>query len=98
VSKQPAPLTLLSLSMFPSSPRTANHTQVDDLEFTLNEAELASGLALLCMARPAPDTPTGTVIDIETQSDYGYSLGSAEWNGATGRIEGGVPTRLMGEA
>ena len=50
------------------------------------------------MARPAPGTPPGEAIAVETQSDYGYSLGSAEWNGATGRIGGGAPTRLMGEA
>ena len=47
------------------------------------------------MARPAPGTAPGSTIDVETQSDYGYSLGSAEWNGATGRIEGGAPTKLM---
>ncbi len=79
-------------------PPTPTHTpaqQIDDLEFTLNEEEIGSGLALLCMARPAPGSDPAVPIAIETQSDYGYSLGSAEWNGATGKIEGGAPTKLM---
>ena len=41
------------------------------------------GLALLCMSRPTSDT-----LKIETQSDWGYSLGSGSWNGATGEIGG----------
>ena len=36
------------------------------------------GMALLCMSRPLGDCA------IETQSDWGYSLGVAEWKGATG--------------
>ena len=47
------------------------------------------------MARPAADSDPAAPIAVETQSVYGYSLGSAEWNGATGRIEGGAPTKLM---
>ena len=35
-------------------------------------------MALLCMSRPAGDCV------VETQSDWGYSLGVAEWKGATG--------------
>lgn len=69
--------------------------QIDDLSFTLNEEELGAGLALLCMARPSPASDPAVPIEVETQSDYGYSLGSAEWNGATGRIEGGAPVKLM---
>ena len=41
------------------------------------------GMALLCMARPVSD-----VVRIETQSDWGYSLGVGEWKGATGHIAG----------
>ena len=36
------------------------------------------GMALLCMSRP------DGACAIETQSDWGYSLGVAEWKGATG--------------
>lgn len=49
------------------------------------------GMALLCMARPVGDCT------IETQSDYGYSLGIAEWKGATGKITGGKVEPLMGK-
>lgn len=41
------------------------------------------GLALLCMCRPVTD-----VVKIETQSDWGYSLGTSDWKGATGHIAG----------
>ena len=41
------------------------------------------GMALLCMSRPLSDT-----VRIETQSDWGYSLGVGEWKGATGHIAG----------
>lgn len=41
------------------------------------------GMALICMARPVSD-----VVRIETQSDWGYSLGVGEWKGATGHISG----------
>ena len=48
------------------------------------------GLALLCMARPLSDA-----VVIETQSDWGYSLGTAEgWKGATGEIAGKAPEPL----
>ena len=36
-------------------------------------------------------------VEIETQSDWGYSLGVAEWKGATGEILGRDPTPLMGD-
>jgi hypothetical protein len=40
------------------------------------------GMALICMARPVEDCV------IETQSDWGYSLGVGEWKGPTGHILG----------
>jgi ferredoxin len=43
---------------------------------------LLQGLALLCMCRPLEDCV------IETQSDWGYSLGVDEWKGPTGHILG----------
>ena len=36
------------------------------------------------MSRPVADA-----VRLEPQSDYGYSLGTVEWAGATGSIEGG---------
>eukprot|EP00891_Asterochloris_glomerata_P005317 jgi/Astpho2/5317/Aster-05871 len=58
-------------------------SDIADLEFTLSEDEIAQGMALICMSRPASNT-----VRIETQSDWGYSLGVAEWKGATGHIAG----------
>ena len=46
-------------------------------------------MALLCMSRPVSD------LTIETQCDWGYSLGVKEWE-ATGKYEGEVDP-LMGE-
>ncbi len=43
----------------------------------------AQGMTLICMARPVSD-----LVRIETQSDWGYSLGVGEWKGATGHIAG----------
>jgi len=43
----------------------------------------AQGMVLICMARPVTDR-----VKIETQSDWGYSLGVGEWKGATGHIAG----------
>ena len=40
------------------------------------------GLSLLCMCRPLTDCK------IETQSDWGYQLGTGGWKGATGAIGG----------
>lgn len=57
--------------------------QIFDLSFTLTEEEQADGMALICMSRPLTD-----VVVMETQSDWGYSLGVAEWKGATGHIGG----------
>ncbi|KAK9917375.1 hypothetical protein WJX75_003684 [Coccomyxa subellipsoidea] len=58
-------------------------TDIDDLSFTLDDDEIQKGMALICMARPVSD-----VVRIETQSDWGYSLGVGEWKGATGHISG----------
>lgn len=44
---------------------------------------LLQGLVLICMSRPVSN-----VVKIETQSDWGYSLGTSEWKGATGHIAG----------
>lgn len=66
--------------------------QVADLSFTMSDEEAADGMTLLCMARPVSDT-----VVIETQSDWGYSLGVAEWKGATGRIQGKEVEPLMGK-
>jgi len=68
-----------------------DQSDIADLEFTLGEDEIEAGMALLCMARPVGD------VEIETQSDWGYSLGTTEWRGATGEILGRDPTPLMGD-
>jgi len=70
---------------------TTDQSDITDLEFTLSEEEIADGMTLLCMARAVGD------VEIETQSDWGYSLGVAEWQGATGEIMGRDPTPLMGD-
>ena len=57
----------------------------------MSEDELAQGMTLLCMARPVSD-----VVRVETQSDWGYSLGVDEWKGATGVILGKKVEPLMG--
>ena len=64
-------------------------SDIDDLAFTVSEDEQAQGMALLCMARPTSD------VAIETQCDWGYSLGVAEWKGASGRFSA-TPEPLMG--
>ncbi len=53
---------------------------------------LPQGMALLCMARPLEDCT------VETQSDWGYSLGVGEWKGATGHILGREIDPLMEES
>ena len=52
----------------------------------------AQGMALLCMSRPVEDCT------VETQSDWGYSLGVGEWKGATGHILGREIDPLMEES
>lgn len=55
-------------------------------------AARAQGMALLCMSRPVEDCT------VETQSDWGYSLGVGEWKGATGHILGREIDPLMEES
>jgi len=73
-------------------PSGVDQSDITDIDFTLDEDEQAQGMVLLCMARPVGD------ISIETQSDWGYSLGVCEWKGATGEIAGRDPTPLMGKS
>jgi len=70
---------------------SVDQTDVADLEFTVSEEEQAEGMALLCMARPLEDCT------VETQSDWGYSLGVGEWKGATGHILGRNIDPLMAD-
>jgi 2Fe-2S type ferredoxin len=65
-------------------------SDIPDLSFTLSEDEAAKGMALICMARATEDTT------VETQCDWGYSLGVGEWQGASGKFEGKVDP-LMGK-
>lgn len=67
-------------------------TDIPDLSFTMNEDEIAQGMCLLCMARPVSEK-----VVIETQSDWGYSLGVCEWKGPTGEILGKKVEPLMGK-
>jgi len=69
---------------------SVDQSDVADLSFTIDEEEQAKGMALLCMARPLED------VAVETQSDWGYSLGVAEWKGPTGHILGREIDPLMG--
>lgn len=69
-----------------------DQSDVADLSFTVTEEEQADGMTLLCMARPLSDR-----VVIETQSDWGYSLGIAEWQGATGQMSGKKVQPLMGK-
>eukprot|EP00877_Chromochloris_zofingiensis_P006528 jgi/Chrzof1/2128/Cz11g03180.t1_FDX3[v5.2] len=65
-------------------------SDIDDITFTLSEDEIEQGMALLCMTRAKSDC------SIETQCDWGYSLGVCEWKGATGRFSA-TPEPLMGQ-
>jgi ferredoxin len=65
-------------------------SDIADLSFTLTDEEQASGMGLLCMTRAKSD------LVIETQCDWGYSLGLASWQGASGLFEA-APDPLMGE-
>ena len=75
----------------PPFPSPLFNPQIDDISFTLDEDEVAKGMCLPCMARPVSDA-----VVLETQSDWGYSLGSSEWGGATGSIQGGTANTIMG--
>lgn len=65
-------------------------SDIDDITFTLNEDEIAQGMALLCMTRAKSD------LVLETQCDWGYSLGITDWKGASGRFTAS-PDPLMGK-
>ncbi|KXZ54540.1 hypothetical protein GPECTOR_4g605 [Gonium pectorale] len=68
---------------------TIDASDIADLSFTVDEDEQAQGMALLCMSRATSD------LSIETQSDWGYSLGVGEWKGATGKFSA-RPDPLVG--
>lgn len=65
-------------------------SDIDDLSFTLDEDQIRDGMALLCMTRAASD------VSLETQCDWGLSLGIHEWKGASGKLEGRAEP-LMGK-
>lgn len=68
-----------------------DHSDIADLSFVLTEGEVESGITMLCMCRPVSD-----VVRIETQSDWGYNLGSNNWKGPSGHILGKKIDPLMG--
>jgi len=68
---------------------TIDQSDIADLSFTLTDDEVEQGMTLLCMSRATSDCT------FETQSDWGYSLGIAEWKGATGAFAS-KPDPLMG--
>lgn len=65
-------------------------SDIADISFTITEEEQQQGLAMLCMSRPCSD------LVIETQCDWGYSLGVKQWEGATGQFSA-TPDPLMGK-
>lgn len=71
---------------------TGNYDPSDiaDIEFTISKEEQEQGLAMLCMTRACSD------LTIETQCDWGYSLGVKDWEGATGKFSA-TPDPLMGK-
>jgi 2Fe-2S type ferredoxin len=69
---------------------TVDASDITDLEFTVSQEEQADGMALICMTRATSD------LKIETQCDWGYSLGVGEWKGATGRFSA-APEPLVGD-
>lgn len=52
---------------------TVDQSDIPDLSFTLEQSEIDQGMALICMSRAKSDTV------VETQCDWGYSLGVCEW-------------------
>ncbi len=63
--------------------------QIDDLTFVMSQEEIEQGMTLLCMTRPVSD------VTVETQSDWGYSLGVGEWKGPSGHILGAPLTLTL---
>ncbi|PRW57228.1 chloroplast precursor [Chlorella sorokiniana] len=66
-------------------------SDIADLTFVLTPDEIENGLTMLCMSRPVSD-----VVYVETQSNWGYNLGSNDWQGPTGYIAGKSIDPLMG--
>lgn len=69
---------------------SVDQSDIQDLSFTVSEDEQAQGMALICMSRAQGD------VSIETQCDWGYSLGVGEWKGASGKFSAS-PDPLMGD-
>jgi len=69
--------------------RLRGGAQIDDLTFVMSQEEIEQGMTLLCMTRPVSD------VTVETQSDWGYSLGVGEWKGPTGHILGAPLTLVL---
>jgi hypothetical protein len=69
---------------------TIDQSDVEDLSFTLDDEEIEAGMALICMSRATSD------VELETQCDWGLSLGYKEWTGASGKFVGEV-NPLMGK-
>jgi hypothetical protein len=69
---------------------SVDQSDVADLDFTLTPEEVKQGMALLCMSRPTSE------VVIETQCDWGVSLGFKDWEGASGKFVGEVDP-LMGK-
>ena len=67
-----------------------DQSDIDDLSFTLDDDQIEAGMALLCMSRAKGD------VTLETQCDWGLSLGIRDWEGASGKLVGEV-TPLMGK-
>lgn len=65
-------------------------SDIGDIEFTISKEEQEQGLAMLCMTRACSD------LTIETQCDWGYSLGVKDWEGASGKFSA-TPDPLMGK-
>jgi len=70
---------------------TTDMSDIDDVSFCLDEDQQADGFSLLCMARPVGD------VTVETQSDWGMSLGMKDWEGPSGYIQGKEVVSLMGD-
>ncbi|KAL4451918.1 hypothetical protein ABPG75_007580 [Micractinium tetrahymenae] len=68
-----------------------DQSDIADLSFVLTDEEVESGIFMLCMSRPVSD-----VVRVETQSDWGYALGSNNWRGPSGHILGKSIDPLMG--
>ncbi len=69
---------------------SVDSSDIPDLEFTVTADEQAAGMALLCMSRATSDC------EVETQSDWGDSLGVGDWKGASGMFSA-KPEALMGK-